>query len=127
MSGHLTKSDKKKVRQLAGLAWERELRQELRKIGAAIEEMENDSLSPLEVNDRIHKFHNGASHDLYRQYSGSRPWWGVCRAYFDQVLTDADLIDASDEIRRSIREFAAHFAKFDAEIEMADEDDREDL
>lgn len=73
MSGHLTKAEKKKVRQLAGIAWERELRLELRKIAAAIEEMENDSLSPFEVSDSIHKFHNGASRDLYNQYSVSLP------------------------------------------------------
>lgn len=127
MSGHLTKAEKKKVRQLAGIAWERELRLELRKIATAIEEMENDSLSPFEVSDSIHKFHNGASRDLYKQYSDSLPWWGVCRAYFDLVLTDDDLIDASDEIRNDIREFATSFAKLDAEKRSAEEDGREDL
>ena len=91
----LTKADKKKVRQLAGIAWERELRHEILGIMTAINEMENGSLSPFDVNDRIHKFHNGASRDLYRQYSESLPWLGVCRAFFDRVLTDDDLVDAS--------------------------------
>lgn len=127
MSGDLTKADKKKVRQLASIAWERELRHELRKIAEAIEEMENDSLSPFDVNNSIHKFHNGASRDLYNQYSDSLPWWGVCRAYFDRVLTDDDLVDAGDAVRNGIREFAASFAKLDAETGTADEDDCEDL
>ena len=47
MSGDLTRADKKKVRQLAGIAWERELRSELIGIAVAINEMENGLLSPL--------------------------------------------------------------------------------
>ena len=74
MRGDLTKADKKRVRQLADITWERELRCELRKIAAAIQEMENSSLSPFEVNESIHSFHNGASRDLYKQYSDSLPW-----------------------------------------------------
>ena len=75
MSGDLTKADKKKVRELAGIAWERELREEIRGIADAINEMENGSLSPFDVNDRIHEFHNGASRDLYRHTpSPSRGW-----------------------------------------------------
>ena len=81
MRGDLTKADKKKVRRLAGIAWERELRNELRRIAAAIDEMENGSLSPFDVNDRIHKFHNGASRDLCKRYSESLPWWGVGRRF----------------------------------------------
>ena len=119
MSGDLTKADKRKVRQLAGIAWERELRDEIRGIAAAINEMENGSLSPFDVNERIHKFHNGASRDLYKQYSESVPWLGVSRAFFDRVLTDEDLLDASDEVRKGIAEFAASFAKLEAERESA--------
>ena len=124
MSGDLTKADKKKVRQLAGIAWERELRDELRGIAAAINEMENGSLSTFDVNDRIHKFHNGASRDLYRQYSESLPWLGVCLAFIDRVLNDDDLVDASDEIRRGIAEYVASFAKLEAEKETAIDDER---
>lgn len=124
MSGDLTKADKKKVRQLAGIAWERELREEIRGIADAIDEMENGSLSPFDVDVRIHEFHNGASRDLYRQYSESLPWLGVSRAFFDRVLTDDDLVDASDEVRAGIAEFAASFAKLEAERETAVDDDR---
>ena len=124
MSGDLTKADKKKVRQLAGIAWERELRGELRSIADAIDEMENGSLSPFDVNDRIHKFHNGASRDLYKQYSASLPWLGVSRVYFDCVLTDDDLMDASDEVRTGIAEFAANFARLEAEKRTAIDDYR---
>ena len=126
MSGDLTKADKKKVRQLAGIAWERELRSEILGIAAAINEMENGLLSPFDVNDRIHKFHNGASRDLFKQYSQSLPWSGVCRAYIDRVLTDDDLVDASDEIRDGIGVFAASIARLEAEAAAESEEDSQD-
>lgn len=73
MQGDFTRSDKKRIRQLADLAWDRELRIELQKIAAAIEEMESGQLTPFDVTDRIHKFHNGAARDLYNQFSNSLP------------------------------------------------------
>lgn len=124
VSGALSKADKRKVRQLAGIARERELGQELRKIASAIEEMDNGAVSPFEVTDSIHVFHDGSSRDLYRQYADALPWLGICRAYSDRVLMDEDLIDASDEVRNGIREYAASFAKLGAEEGTSDENGR---
>ena len=73
----------------------------------AINEMEDGSLSAFDVNDRIHTFHNGVSRDFYKEYSQSLPWSGVCRAYLECVLTDDDLVDASDELRGGIEEIVA--------------------
>ena len=120
MQGDFTKSDRKRIRQLADLAWERGLRVELRKIAVAMEEMESGRLTPFDVTDRIHEFHDGASRDLYNQFSSSLPWLAVCRAYFDGVLTDDDIADASGEMRDGIRELAASFAKLARERETAE-------
>ena len=86
MRSDFTKSEKKRIRQLADLAWDRGLRLELRKIAVAIEEMENGRLTPFDVTDRIHKFHDGAARDLYKQFSSSLPWLAVCRAHLDGDL-----------------------------------------
>jgi hypothetical protein len=120
MQGDFTKSDRKRIRQLADLAWERGLRFELRKIAVAIEEMDSGRLTPFDVTDRIHKFHDGASRDLYNQFSISLPWLAVCRACFDGVLTDEDITDVSSDIRDGIREFAASVAKLARERETAE-------
>ncbi len=120
MQGDFTKSERKKIRQLASLAWERELRVALLDIAAAVAEMKNGSMSPFDVDNRIHKFHDGTSRDLYKQYSDSSPWIGVCRAYFEGILTNDDIADASDAIRDGIREFSASFARL-RELEVNDE------
>src|SRR5210317_1770339 len=120
MQSDFTKSERKRIRQLASLAWQRGLRIELRKIAVAIEEMECGRLTPFDVTDLIHRFHNGAARDLYKQFSGSLPWLDVCRAHYDHVLTDDDIVDASDNIRDGIREFATVFARLDSEAEADD-------
>ncbi|HRX81107.1 MAG TPA: hypothetical protein P5307_18690 [Pirellulaceae bacterium] len=120
MHGDFTKSDRKRIRELADLAWDRRLRLELRKIAVAMEEMENGRLTPIDVTDRIHIFHDGAVRDLCNQVSTSLPWTAVCRAYFDGVLTNEDIIDASSNVRDGILRFAASFAKLARERETTE-------
>ncbi len=109
MQPKLTKSERRHVQELAGLAWERQLRDEIGTVGDAIREMEADKLCPHEVNDIIHRYHNGASRDLYMRYSDSLPWFALCRAYFDGVITDDDLSHTSDNLRSGIATSADSF------------------
>ena len=80
------------------------------KIRDSIDDMESGKLSPLEVNDRIHTFHDGASRDLYRRFYQTLPWISVCHAYVEGILTDEDLSKASDRIRSGIAHFASSYA-----------------
>lgn len=105
MANDHSKADRKCRRKLGAIAWERELRSEIQKIAEAIREMESDALSPHEVNERIHEFHNGVSRDLWDRYSPSDPLVSVYRAYYDGFLTDADIATATDGVRKGIREF----------------------
>ncbi|MCU0720544.1 MAG: hypothetical protein MUC83_12620 [Pirellula sp.] len=105
MLNELTKRDRKLVRELAGIAWERRLRDELLKIGEFISEMTTGKLSPFEVNDCVHQFHNGISRELFTLYSASDPWFAVCRAHYDGVLTDEDLVNANDRVRSGLQRF----------------------
>jgi hypothetical protein len=77
-------------------------------------------MTSFDVTDRIHRFHDGAARDLYKQFSNSLPWLAVCRAHLDGVLTNDDITDASGDIRDGIWEFAASFAKLAGERETAE-------
>ncbi|OYP34319.1 hypothetical protein [Rhodopirellula sp. MGV] len=112
MQDKYKKADRKLVRNLAGVAWERQLRDELNDIGCAIAEMQSGNLSPFDVNERVHQFHNGIAQELYNLYSGSDPWLSVCRAHFNGVLTDADLVDASDSVREGLQQFAQRIQEY---------------
>jgi hypothetical protein len=104
-----SKADRKLIRKLAGIAWERQLRDELAKIGRIISEMASGDLSPFDASKQLHDFHNGISRELYNLYSASDPWFAVCRAHYYGVLNDNDIADASDNVRKGLQLFAEGF------------------
>ena len=102
MNRDFSKGDRKRIRALAELAWGRMLRQEFMAIRDSIDSMEQGDVSPFEVSDVIHRFHNGVSRELYSQFSESVPWFGVCSAYLGGVLTDEDFVCASERIHKQL-------------------------
>ena len=109
MEPEFNKSEKRFIRELAALAWERQLRSELAHLGDSIGKMIDNQMSPHDVNDLVHEFHNGISRDLFNRFSSKTPWLAVCRAHYDCVLTDGDIAGASEKIRHGIDEFTETF------------------
>ena len=64
----LTKKQKAELRGLAGLAHERELSEAISSLESEFGRWRRGEISVFELNDRIHKFHNGVSRDLYKRY-----------------------------------------------------------
>ena len=69
MPGEYSKDVKRRIRELAAVAHER-------KPAVALGELEGDfarwrqgSIDAFEVSDRIHRFHDGVSRELWKQYS----------------------------------------------------------
>jgi len=63
---------KKQLQILAGLAYKRELEAELGKLYENFAEWKSGKIDPWELSEKIHKFHNGASRDLYNYYNDQR-------------------------------------------------------
>ena len=114
MDAEFTKSEKRHVGELAALAWDRQLRAELARIGDAIDSMNEQQSSPHSVNDLIHDFHTGISRELFTRFNTNKPWVGVCHAYYDGVLTDDDIAGDSERIRNGINEFANNLGVINA-------------
>lgn len=105
MADDNSKADRKSRRKLGSIAWDRELRAEIHKLSEAIGAMDADDLTPHEVNDQIHDFHNGITRELWGRYTQSDPGAAVYRASCDGYLTDDDLAIATDGVRESVRLF----------------------
>ncbi|MFL6263303.1 MAG: hypothetical protein ACJ76Y_26710 [Thermoanaerobaculia bacterium] len=86
-----TKSNKRKLRQLAGVAHERELGAELSKLEAEFARWRRGEIDPFELSDRIHRFHDGVSRDLYVLYGRLPPSHSVARAVALEVLREAEV------------------------------------
>ena len=74
------KTQKKKLRELAGIANERELGRELEMLYQHFENWRNKKISCFELSDLIHKFHQGASREIWKTYAYSDPDMAVSRA-----------------------------------------------
>lgn len=79
MKGY-TKSQKKKLRELAGIANERELDQEMEKLYHHFENWRNEKISCFELSELIHKFHQRPSREIWKIYTYSDPDMAVSRA-----------------------------------------------
>jgi len=86
-----TKANKRKLRELAGLAYTRELGAELSKLEEDFARWRSGEINPFELSDRIHRFHDGISRDLYVLYGRFSPESAVARAVALKVLQKAEI------------------------------------
>ncbi len=86
-----SKATRRKLRELAGVAYQRELASELAKVEMDFARWRAGEISPFELSDRIHRFHDGASRDLYVAYRDLSPAHSVARAVALQVLDQSEV------------------------------------
>ena len=75
-----TKAQKKKLRELAAIANERELDQEMEMLYQHFENWRNEKISCFELSDLIHTFHQGPSREIWKMYTYPDPDTAVSRA-----------------------------------------------
>jgi hypothetical protein len=107
MRGRWTKKQRRELRELQGLAWERELEAALRELRSDFEAWAGKKeISAFELSDRIHKFHNGRSRELYNMYSGSLDNFWIGPVVARGVIDESEL---SDDLREVAREDIAYY------------------
>lgn len=83
---NMTKSQKKHLRYLAGIAYDRELGVALDRLFESYQQWKSGEIDAWDVNEEIHKHHNGISRELYNRYEYPDPCLLVARAIADGVL-----------------------------------------
>ena len=86
-----TKAAQRKLRELAGRAYARELGSELAKLEMEFSRWRGGEIDPFELSDRIHRFHDGISRDLWVSYHRGSPHILVARAIAYKVLDRAEI------------------------------------
>jgi hypothetical protein len=85
------KQMRKKLRELAILAYERELGVHLGKLQEDFSKWREGKISVYELSDRIHEFHHGPSRELYNLNEQLKPDFLVARAVSLSVLSEDEL------------------------------------
>lgn len=101
MRNRWTKKQRRELRELQGLAWERELGGALQDLRRDFESWERGEISAFELSDRMHKFHNGRSRELYNLYSSSLDHFFIDHAIVRGVIDESEL---SDELREEVKD-----------------------
>ncbi len=88
-----TKAQKKRLRQLRDTAYERELDHELEKLYRDFKKWRNKEIHGFELNDLIHKHHQGPSRELWKFYSYADPDTAVARAVKLDLIKKEEIPD----------------------------------
>jgi hypothetical protein len=75
-----SKSLRQKLRQMAGIAYERELATASEALRQEFHRWKNKEIDVFKLNDRIHEFHHGISRELYNRYTGNEMADTICVA-----------------------------------------------
>ncbi len=87
----LTKSQRRRISELAHLAYRRDLDVELAKLEAEFRRWRAGALSPHELSDLVHASHQGPSRELFAKYDRKFHQFAVADALHRGVLTEADV------------------------------------
>jgi hypothetical protein len=86
-----TKAQMKQLRRLAGTVWERELSGALTELEAEFRRWRAGDISPLELSDLIHEFHDGINRELWKRHTYLKPPHLVARAVATGTLREDEL------------------------------------
>ena len=87
----LSKAQLREVRRLGGIAYERELNNAASDLQAQFESWRKGEIDVFALNEQIHKYHNGISRDLYKQYTMGEPTWNLAAAINQNVIKEAEV------------------------------------
>lgn len=86
-----TKLEKKELRMLAELAYERELAKALELVEENFRQWRKNKITAFELSDLIHKFHNGIARDLWSFYTTGYTELSVKHAITEGIILNTEV------------------------------------
>jgi hypothetical protein len=90
-ANELTKKQRKHIRELASVSYERELAAALDKLLTAFQKWKQGGMGVFDLNEEIHQYHNGTARDLYKQYAMGDPDMAILLALAKGILKIEEL------------------------------------
>jgi len=87
----MNKATKRRLRELAGIAYERELRKALQPVEQALADMHAGKRNAFEVSEVIHQFHQRPAKELWMRYARAHLEMAIHSALFENVITPEEI------------------------------------
>jgi hypothetical protein len=87
----ISKKAKRQLRELAGIAYERELRTALKPVEQALADMHAGKCDAFAVSEAIHQFHQKPARDLWVQYNQMEADFSVSAALLDNIISPEEI------------------------------------
>jgi hypothetical protein len=87
----ISKKAKQQLCELAGIAYERELRQALKPVEQALADMHAGKCDAFAVSEVIHQFHQKPARDLWVQYNQMETDFSVSAALLDNIISPEEI------------------------------------
>lgn len=113
MKRDLTKSQRRRIRELAGIAYDRELSRELTALEAEFARWRSGAIGAHDLDEKIHQFHQGPNRRLFTTYTGGAVELAVAAAIANGIISEAEAGPEMLEILRGGIEFANWYSKED--------------
>ena len=84
------KKIRKELHRLAGIAYDRDMAKAPNELESHFKKWREGELSSHELNDQIHKYHDGIARELWRWY-GMDPDFTVPRAIADGIIMESEV------------------------------------
>ena len=111
MRQDLTKAQRRRRRELAGIAYDRELSRELASLEGEFARWRSGTIDAHELDEKIHEFHQGPNRRLYTTYTGGAIELAVAAAIANGIISEAEAGSEMLEILRGGIEFANWYSK----------------
>jgi len=100
------KTRRKALRELSGIAHERELTKALSELEEKFQKWRGGSISSFQLNDIIHEFHNGTHRNIWKRYSYLKPDMIVPTAIASGILKEEEVPpEILEDMKQSIQFF----------------------
>lgn len=108
----LSKQTRKQLRKLLATAYARELEQHLFNLSRKFDDWKDKKIDCWDLNDHIHKFHDGISRSLFNSYNarGVDDVYMISRALYKGLLRKEEIpTEAIDIVEHSVHVFSEYF------------------
>ena len=91
MNPNLTKAQRRRIRELGGIAYERELSEHLSSLESEFKRWRASEIDGFVLSEAIHRFHQGPARGLFSKYESPYVDFAVANAIHRGVLTEDEV------------------------------------